>query len=163
MFLLLYALQKCHILPSPCSWSRRHALDLCPFRPSSSPLVATGLFSVSACLFLFIWFVRLFCCCCSFFATYNICLSPVDISCVRAQALRCPTLWDPMDCSPPGSSVNGIFQARILERVAISFLLPDPGIEPMAPAFQVDSLPLSHWGNPFGPLLCSCSFKLASS
>ena len=33
----------------------------------------------------------------------------------------CPTLCDPMDCSPPGSSIHGIFQARILEWVAISF------------------------------------------
>ena len=33
----------------------------------------------------------------------------------------CPTLCDPMDCSPPGSSVHGIFQARILEWVAIAF------------------------------------------
>ena len=32
-----------------------------------------------------------------------------------------PTLRDPMDCSPPGSSVHGIFQARVLEWVAISF------------------------------------------
>jgi len=32
----------------------------------------------------------------------------------------CPTLWDPMDCSPPGSSVHGILQTRILEWVAIS-------------------------------------------
>ena len=32
----------------------------------------------------------------------------------------CPTLCDPMDCSPPGSSVHEIFQARILEWVAIS-------------------------------------------
>ena len=32
----------------------------------------------------------------------------------------CPTLCDPMDCSPPGSSVHGISQARILEWVAIS-------------------------------------------
>ena len=32
----------------------------------------------------------------------------------------CPTLLDPMDCSSPRSSVHGIFQARILERVAIS-------------------------------------------
>ena len=31
----------------------------------------------------------------------------------------CPTLFDPMDCSPPGSSVHGILQARILEWVAI--------------------------------------------
>ena len=33
----------------------------------------------------------------------------------------CPTLCDPMDCSPPGSSVPGILQARTLEWVAISF------------------------------------------
>ena len=33
----------------------------------------------------------------------------------------CPTLCDPVDCSPPGSSVHGILQARILEWVAISF------------------------------------------
>ena len=32
-----------------------------------------------------------------------------------------PTLCDPMDCSPPGSSIHGIFQARILEWSAISF------------------------------------------
>ena len=31
----------------------------------------------------------------------------------------CPTLWDLMDCSPPGSSVHGILQARILEWVAM--------------------------------------------
>ena len=33
----------------------------------------------------------------------------------------CPTLSDPMDCSPPGSSVYGIFQARVLEWGAIAF------------------------------------------
>ena len=33
----------------------------------------------------------------------------------------CPTFWDPMDCSPPDSSVRGIFQAKILEWVAMSF------------------------------------------
>ena len=33
----------------------------------------------------------------------------------------CPTLRDPMDCSPPGSSVHGIFQARVLEWGAIAF------------------------------------------
>ena len=36
-------------------------------------------------------------------------------------AQSCPTLCDHMDCSPPGSSVHGILQARILERVAIPF------------------------------------------
>ena len=36
-------------------------------------------------------------------------------------AQLCPTLSDPMDCSPPGSSVHGIFQARVLEWCAIAF------------------------------------------
>ena len=33
----------------------------------------------------------------------------------------CPILWDPMDCGLPGSSIHGIFQARLLEWVAIAF------------------------------------------
>ena len=41
------------------------------------------------------------------------------VCCLVTQS--CPTLCDPMDCSPPGSSVHGILQARILEWVAISF------------------------------------------
>ena len=36
-------------------------------------------------------------------------------------AQSCPTLCNPMDCSLPGFSVHGIFQARVLEWVAISF------------------------------------------
>ena len=36
-------------------------------------------------------------------------------------AQSCPTLCDPMVCCPPGSSVHGILQARILEWVVISF------------------------------------------
>ena len=36
-------------------------------------------------------------------------------------AQSCPTLSDPMDCSPPGSSVHGIFQARVLEWGATAF------------------------------------------
>ena len=36
-------------------------------------------------------------------------------------AQLCPTLRDPMDCSLSGSSVHGIFQARVLEWIAISF------------------------------------------
>ena len=52
----------------------------------------------------------------------------------------CLTLCDSMDCSPPGS-VLGIFQARTLEWVTISFSkwlstgdLPNPGTEPVSPA-----------------------------
>ena len=43
-------------------------------------------------------------------------------------AQLCPTLRDPMDCSLPGSSVHGIFQARVLEWGAIAFssLQPRP-------------------------------------
>ena len=37
----------------------------------------------------------------------------------------CPTLSNPMDCSLPGSSVHGIFQARVLEWGAIAFSVPD--------------------------------------
>ena len=40
--------------------------------------------------------------------------------CIHVCALPRLTLYDPMDCSPPGSSVHGILQARILEWVAIS-------------------------------------------
>ena len=36
-------------------------------------------------------------------------------------AQSCPTPIDPMDCSPPGSSVHGVFQARVLEWGAIAF------------------------------------------
>ena len=39
----------------------------------------------------------------------------------REVAQLCPTLSDPMDCSLPGSSVHGIFQARVLEWAAIAF------------------------------------------
>ena len=65
------------------------------------------------------------------------------------------TPCDPLDCSPPGSSVHGIFQARILERVAISFSkdLPDSEIEPespVSPALQAISLLLNHLGSPAG-------------
>ena len=45
----------------------------------------------------------------------------LKIPSVCSVAKSCPTLWDLMVCSPPGSSVHGILQARILEWVAISF------------------------------------------
>ena len=48
----------------------------------------------------------------------------------------CPTLLKPHGYSPPGSSVHGIFQAKMLEWVAILSPgdLPNPGIKPMSPA-----------------------------
>ena len=47
--------------------------------------------------------------------------SGILFPCMRAKLLQsCPTLWDPMDCSLPGSSVQGILQERILKWVAVS-------------------------------------------
>ena len=46
----------------------------------------------------------------------------------REVAQSCPTLSDPMDCSPPGSSVRGICQARVLEWGAIAFSENDHGL-----------------------------------
>ena len=43
----------------------------------------------------------------------------------REVAQSCLTLRDPMDCSPPGSSAHGIFQARVLEWSAIAFSKTD--------------------------------------
>ena len=68
---------------------------------------------------------------------------------LRAKWLQlCPHLCDPMDCNPPGSSVHGILQARILEWVAIPSPgdLPNPGIQPESPTLQADSLPSEPLG-----------------
>ena len=58
---------------------------------------------------------------------------------------------DPMDCSPPGSSVNGISQARALEW--LPFLspgdLPNPGIEPESPALAGRFFTTKPPGSPF--------------
>ena len=55
-----------------------------------------------------------------FIVLWNKCVSL--ITSLRAQSLEsCPTICNPTDCSPPGSCVHGILQAKILEHVAISF------------------------------------------
>ena len=48
-------------------------------------------------------------------------LQCMKVKCESEVAQSCPTLCDPMDCSLPGSSVHGIFQARVLEWVATAF------------------------------------------
>ena len=50
----------------------------------------------------------------------------------------CPSLRDPMDCSPPGIPIHGILQARIPAWVANPFSrgYPHPGIEPRSPTLQ---------------------------
>ena len=58
-------------------------------------------------------------------------------------AQLCLTLCEPMNCSLPGFFVSGIFQARILEWVAISFSRgsSQPRDQPRSPEFQADTLP----------------------
>ena len=51
-------------------------------------------------------------------------LMPFTAAAAAKLLQSCPTLCDPIDCSLPGSSVPGIFQARVLEWVAIAFLQP---------------------------------------
>ena len=70
------------------------------------------------------------------------------LQCVCAQSLSHVRLCNPMDYSPPGSSVHGILQARILEWLPCPSPggLPNPGIEPRSPALQADSLPSEPQG-----------------
>ena len=63
----------------------------------------------------------------------------------------CPTLWDPMDCSLSGSSVYGIFQARVLEWIAISFsrgIFPTQESNRGLPHCRQTLYRLSHQGSP---------------
>jgi len=69
-------------------------------------------------------------------------------------AQTCPTLCDSMNCSPPGSSVHGIIQSRILECVAIPFSRGSSQLG--LPALQAASLLAEPPGKPFSglPLMC---------
>ena len=75
-------------------------------------------------------------------------MSPFQLNAWYSHTLKvsvtqsCPALCDPMDCSPPGFSVHGILQARIVEWISFPSPeeLPNPGIEPWSPALQADSL-----------------------
>ena len=67
-------------------------------------------------------------------------------------AQSCPTLCSSMDCSPPGSSVPGILQARTLWWGGVPSPppgdLPNPGVKPGSPALQEVSLPREPPGKP---------------
>ena len=60
-----------------------------------------------------------------------------SVWCVSAQL--CPTLCDPMNCSPPDSSVHGILQARILEWIATLFSRgsSQPRDQPLSPVSSI--------------------------
>ena len=83
--------------------------------------------------------------------------------CYFSVANLCLTLYDPMDCSLSGSSVRGTRQENWS---GLPFPAPgdhpDPGIPPASPAWQVDSLPLSHPGNPGTRVECKLPAFLCS-
>ena len=95
--------------------------------------------------------------------------------CTRAKLLQsCPTLCDPMDCSPPGSSVHGILQAGMLEWIAIFFSRKSSQRRDQTHVslcllhWRADSLPLVPPGKPIYPKrlilsqeLCSDCFHLS--
>ena len=75
---------------------------------------------------------------------YLVYLTSMQSACASAKLLQsCPTLSNPMDGSPPGSSVHGILQKEYWSGLPFSLSedLPDSGIELGSPAFQADSLP----------------------
>ena len=78
-------------------------------------------------------------------------------------AQSCPTLSDPTDCSPPGSSVHGIFQARVLEWGAIAFSgVPTLGVLKHDSSARFSSVFLEAQGglasHPLGPRLNGSHF-----
>ena len=88
-------------------------------------------------------------------------IEPIKYVCVcmcvreREKSLQsCPTLFDPMDCSPPGSSVHAILQARILKWVAMpssgesSQLWDQTIVSSINLHWQAGSLPLAPPGKP---------------
>ena len=88
------AAKSLQLCPTLCDPHRRQPTRLtCPW---DSPGKNTGV----CCLFL---------------------LQCMKVKSEREFAQSCPTLSDPMDCSLPGSSIHGIFQARILEWGAVAF------------------------------------------
>ena len=81
----------------------------------------------------------------------------------------CPTLWDPTDCSPSGSSPwkisMGFFRQEYWSGLPFPSPgdLPNPGMEPVSPALQADSLPSELPGKPWGNSQPITSRKMGTS
>ena len=120
-----------------------HIVDRCVYRLSHQGSIAKELESISS-------------------ITYNWKESGKEYTytCMCAQSLQlCPTFCNPMDCSPPGSSVYGILQSRNLEWVAMpSSRGPSQPRNslPTSPALQADSLPTEPSGKPVYVCVCVC-------
>ena len=95
---LLWRLASCcqtNRLPHKASWATSWLYHLCSFYSSQSTLT------------------------CRYLSSWSLLWAELKVKVLVTQS--CPTLCDPMDYRPPGSSVHGILQARILEWVAVSF------------------------------------------
>ena len=97
------------------SWGRQNTLTTSSCKPPVSVLVEFSDFpALHAALNDF--------CLCNILSKIYLLVLLTNAPKVKALVTRlCPALFDPMDCSPPGPSVRGILQARILEWVAVPF------------------------------------------
>ena len=79
--------------------------------------------------------------------------------CVHAQS--CPTLGNPMDCSPPGSSVHGILRQEYWNGLPFTSPgdLPDPGIKPTSPAASATLAGEFFTAEPLGNLTNYMSYR----
>ena len=82
-------------------------------------------------------------------------LAALDVTCVCSVTQLCPTLFDPMDYSLPGSSVHGILQARILEWVKLTHLCPTLCDPKDYTVHQIPQARILEWG--------ACPFSRESS
>ena len=88
------------------------------------------------------------------------------LQCMKVKSERevtqsCLTLSDPMDCSQPGSTVHGIFQARVLEWGAIAFSGKPPGKSPNVSFSYISIFMLSCFNN-IPQIVVQCVFVLLS-
>ena len=138
MRLHLERIPQVSVITGPNQWTSMNCLPFCSLLLTLEVLACISL-SISnyRCLPIDkLWFI--------FLSLVNI----LKEDCLHVKLpWSCPTLCDPMDCSPPGSSIHEILQARTLEWVAVPPLgnLPAPGSNPpiLCPLhWQVGSLPL---------------------
>ena len=88
-------------------------------------------------------------------STVNLSIFTLLLGCCSV-AKRCLTVWDPMGCSPPGSSIQGIFQTRILDYVAMFFFKVSSWCRDWTWISCIGRQIVYHWGIWEGPLAGYC-------
>ena len=135
-----------------CSWEGLHLFYVFP---CSSPLPSPVLLPLSFFHFRLTTFLSLIEKCLISPSPHSFtALLTVRPALLFSCAKSCPALWDPMHCSPPGSSVHGIFPGKstalkthcLLQRIS-----PTQESNPRPLHWQADSLSLFHLGSPLIP------------